>query len=86
MDQLQNSPVIREETRAEGKAAFLPVFALIEQGQKEGTIKQIDMESILYFLAGTLTTFVRWMHSTDKKNQKTRLEQQVQMVWDGIKA
>lgn len=85
MDQMQNSPIIQPATREEGKAAFMPVFELVEQGQREGIIKRIDMEAILYFLAGTVTTYVRWMLSVQKKNQKARLEQQLRMVWDAIK-
>lgn len=85
MDQFQNSPVITEETRTKGKAGFMPVFDVITQGQREGIIKAVDMDAILYFLAGTVTTYVRWMLSIGKKNQQQRLEQQLRMVWDAIK-
>lgn len=85
MDQFQNSPVILSCTKDEGKAGFLPVFALIEQGQDEGIIKKIDMEAILYFLAGTVTTYVRWILSSDQSKHKQHLEQQLRLVWDAIK-
>lgn len=85
MDQMQNSPIIQCSTRDEGKAAFMPVIELIQQGQKDGIIKQIEIEAMLYFLAGTLTTYVRWIINTDKKNQTKYLEQHLRMVWDAIK-
>jgi AcrR family transcriptional regulator len=85
MDQMQNSPVIQQCTREEGKEAFLPVFALIEQGQKEGIIKQMDMEAILYFLAGTVTTYIRWILSAGIQEDAGHLEQQLRLVWDAIK-
>jgi AcrR family transcriptional regulator len=87
MDQFQHSPLILDSTKEQGKAGFIPVFALIEQGQKEGIIKNIDMEAILYFLAGTVTTYVRWMISAgkDKHKHKQHLKQQLRLVWDAIK-
>ncbi|WP_317196820.1 TetR/AcrR family transcriptional regulator [Edaphocola aurantiacus] len=85
MDQFQHSPLILDSTKEQGKAGFIPVFALIEQGQKEGIIKNIDMEAILYFLAGTVTTYVRWMISAGKDKHKQHLEQQLRLVWDAIK-
>ncbi len=85
MDQMQHSPVIRPATRDEGKAAFLPVITLIEQGQQEGIIKQMDMEAILYFLAGTVTTYIRWVLSSGKQDEQAPLEQQLRLVWDAIK-
>lgn len=85
MDQMQNSPVIHSSTKEEGKAAFMPVIALIQQGQEEGIIKQTELEVIIYFLSGTITTYVRWMLSIGKKNQKAYLDQQLILVWDAIK-
>lgn len=85
MDQMQNSPIIKIATKEEGKSAFVPVFELIIQGQQEGIIKKIELESILYFLAGTVTTYVRWVLSINKSKHKMLFEHQLRMVWDAIK-
>ncbi|MGN6435571.1 MAG: TetR/AcrR family transcriptional regulator [Agriterribacter sp.] len=85
MEQLQHSPIIQEVTKEEGKAAFQPVIDLIQQGQREGIIKQIDLMAILYFLAGTIATYVRWIISINKKNHSKQLEHHLRMVWDAIK-
>lgn len=82
MDQMQNSPIILPETKAEGRAAFLPVFELIKVGKAAGILKQIDEESILYFLAGTISAYVRKSLNAPKHSN---LEQQLLMVWDAIK-
>ncbi|OJV55460.1 MAG: hypothetical protein BGO31_19030 [Bacteroidetes bacterium 43-16] len=86
MDQMQNSPIITACTKAQGKHAFVTVFELIEQGQKEGIIKNLEMESIIYFLAGTINTFVRWILNEPKNTRKKKIEAQLQMVWDAVKA
>jgi TetR/AcrR family transcriptional regulator, repressor of fatR-cypB operon len=85
IDQMHNSPVIQPLTKEQGKAAFLPVIQLIQQGQDEGIIKKMELEALLHFLAGTITSYVRWMLSTNLKDQITNLDQQVRMVWDAIK-
>lgn len=86
MDQMQNSPIITKETKAQGLNAFAPVFELITQGQNEGIIKPLAMESIIYFLAGTINTFVRWILKADKETQQQKIADQLTMVWDAVKA
>lgn len=86
MAQMQNAPVITTATKEQGKRAFEPVFILIKQGQDEGIIKNVALESITYFLAGTINTFVRWMLEIPKKQHVEKIEVQLQLVWDAIKA
>ncbi|PTT31542.1 TetR family transcriptional regulator [Chryseobacterium sp. HMWF028] len=86
MDQMQNSPVITEKTKEEGRIEFLPITELILKGQKEGIIKEINIEAIIQFLGGTLTNYVRWVLNMDNESKKNgHLEQQLRMVWDAIK-
>ncbi len=85
MDQLQNSPIIQPATKAAGEAAFQPIFELIRQGQAEGIIKKMEMEGILYFLAGSITTFVRWMLNKAPEERTLHIEQQIRMAWDALK-
>lgn len=86
MDQMQNSPVITEKTREEGRIEFSPITELILKGQKEGIIKEISMDAIIQFLGGTLTNYVRWVLNMNSEDQNNgHLEQQLRMVWDAIK-
>lgn len=85
MDQMQNAPVIYESTKQKGITSFEPVIQLIAQGQSEGIIKNIDIMSVLYFLAGTLNTYIRWILSVGKRKNKQYLEQHLRMVWDAVK-
>jgi TetR/AcrR family transcriptional regulator, repressor of fatR-cypB operon len=86
MDQMQNSPIITDKTREEGRIEFLPITELILKGQKEGIIKTMSIEAILQFLSGTLTNYVRWIiNITDEAEKEKHLEQQLRMVWDAIK-
>jgi len=86
MDQFQNSPVITQQTKDAGKEGFLPIIILLQQGQDQEIIKQIEMNALLQFLAGSITTYVRWVFSNAKKKHSSLLEPQLRMVWDAIKA
>ncbi|MBL7769215.1 MAG: TetR/AcrR family transcriptional regulator [Flavipsychrobacter sp.] len=85
MDQFHSSPIITDVTKEEGKANFLPVINLLKQGQKDGLIKEIELDSLLHFLAGTITTFVRWVQGQPKSHRENLLKQQWRMIWDAIK-
>jgi AcrR family transcriptional regulator len=85
MDQFHSSPIITETTRATGQQDFLPVISLVQQGQKDGIIKEMELDALLHFLAGTITTYVRWMQSSGKENDPAYLERQMRLVWDAIK-
>ncbi|KFF12822.1 hypothetical protein IW15_08525 [Chryseobacterium soli] len=85
IDQMQNSPVIKEETKIIGKNALLPVYELIIKGQQDGIIKKYEIESMLNFLGGTITTFVRWRLGNNNIDAENQLEQQLKMVWDAVK-
>jgi len=86
MDQFHSSPIITEATRKAGQQGFLPVISLVQQGQKEGIIKDMELDALLHFLAGTINTYVRWMQSKGNENSKAHLEDQLRLVWDAIKA
>lgn len=85
MDQFHSSPIITETTREAGQQDFLPVISLIQQGQNEGIIKKMELDALQHFLAGTLTTYVRWMQASGKENDQVLLDQQMRLVWDAIK-
>lgn len=85
MDQFHSSPIITEATQVAGQQDFLPVIALIQQGQQDGIIKNMELDALLHFLAGTITTYVRWVKSSGKENEQWMVDQQLRLVWDAIK-
>lgn len=85
MEQFHASPIITDKTRQEGKSDIIPVLALVEQGQRDGIIKNMDMEHLLQFLAGSMNTYVRWVGSRGVKEVEQDLNQHLRMVWDAIK-
>ncbi len=85
MDQFHSSPIITEATRAAGQQDFLPVISLIQQGQEDGIIKSMELDSLLHFLAGSITTYVRWVKGSGKENEQSMVDQQLRLVWDAIK-
>ncbi|MES3016379.1 MAG: TetR/AcrR family transcriptional regulator [Bacteroidota bacterium] len=85
MDQFHSSPIITQATRDAGQADFMPVISLVEQGQKDGIIKSMELDPLLHFLAGTITTYVRWVKSSGGNNNQALMDQQLRLVWDAIK-
>lgn len=85
MDQFHSSPIITGSTREAGKQDFLPVISLIQQGQMDGIIKSMELDALLHFLSGTITTYVRWMQASGKEGNQVLLDQQLRLVWDAIK-
>lgn len=85
MDQFHSSPIITQSTRDAGQADFMPVISLIQQGQQDGIIKNMDLDALLHFLAGTITTYVRWVKGSGKDNDQALVDQQLRLVWDAIK-
>ncbi len=84
MEQLQASPIITQESRAEGNKSIEPVALLLKQGQQERIIKNIAIDEILMFIGGAVLSYLRWYFS-QSKTSATSLKNQTQMVWDAIK-
>lgn len=85
MDQLQSSPIITPASRNSGEKAVEPVVELFKEGQKEGLIKNMNTEELLQFVGGTVLAYLGWRLSAERKNPAP-LNNQLQLVWDAIKA
>jgi len=84
LEQLNSSPIISEESKREGYKAIEPVITLLKKGQKEGVIKDIDIEELLQFLGGAIFSNLRWLfHTTNLKTIST--SNQLKLVWDALK-
>lgn len=85
MEQVQASPIITEETRAEGQKALTSVMRLLNRGKEERIIKDIEVSELFMFIGGAILSYVRWILS-ERKNTSRALDNQLRMVWDAIKA
>ncbi|MGH1338691.1 MAG: TetR/AcrR family transcriptional regulator, partial [Aureispira sp.] len=84
MEQLQASPIITAESKAAGYKAITPVLILIERGQQEGRIKTMPTAELMPFIGGTILAYLR-LHFQEGR-EKPSLINQLQLVWDAIRA
>lgn len=85
MEQFNSSPIIKEETRAEGIKVFAGHTAVITQGQAQGIIKPIELEELLQFLHGGIKGFIRWILLSGRPLTAELLDNQLRISWDAIK-
>ncbi len=85
MDQFHNSPILTLETKEEGLKTIDVFSKLIAEGQRQGIIKAIGFDELLYFLNGGLMGFVRWILTANKELTQTLLNNQLRIAWDAIK-
>ncbi|WP_027472091.1 TetR/AcrR family transcriptional regulator [Saccharicrinis fermentans] len=85
MEQLQASPIITQESREEGEKSVAPVLQLLVKGKQERIIKDIELDEILMFVGGAILSYVRWYFNREEV-ESASLKNQIQMVWDAIKA
>jgi AcrR family transcriptional regulator len=85
MDQFHSSPIITAETKAEGLKTVRPFISLLEKGQEQGILKQMDLAQLLSFISGGLMGFVRWVHANHIPVTNTLLDNQLRIAWDAVK-
>jgi TetR/AcrR family transcriptional regulator, repressor of fatR-cypB operon len=85
MDQFHSSPILTPATKEEGMKTMAPFIGLIAKGQREGIIKQIDFNELLFFVNGGIMGFVRWVLREQVTVHKGLLDNQLRIAWDAIK-
>lgn len=85
MQQLHPSPIISEESRNVGRNAIAAVYALLQKAQQERIIKGVEVEELMQFIGGTVTSYLNWHFRNSNGNSSVRMENQLKMVWDAIK-
>ncbi len=84
IQQLEVSPIITKENKEKGRKPVEMMAKLLQSGQQNIIVKNIDIEEILIFISGaTLSYLNRFCSLSDKKH--TSLKNHIRMVWDGIK-
>jgi len=86
LDQCYHSPFIEESTKDITRKLFQPLYKLIEQGKKEGLVKNIDTFLLLTFMKGSINETVKHSNYSGRKISVTVMEQAFNLCWDGLKA
>jgi len=85
MDQCNHSPFITERTKDITNKMIQPLFKLVERGKSEKLLKDIDSFTLLVFMVGSITEYVKHSIYSDKKMSKLLVEQMFNLCWDGVK-
>lgn len=85
MEQLQASPIITESSRNEGQKSITEVYNLLKKGQQQRIIKSINIDELLMFIGGSILSYLRW-YFNQKETKTTTLNNQINLLWDAIKA
>jgi len=86
LDQCYHSPFIEESTKEITRKLFQPLHKLIEQGKKEGLVKDMDTFLLLTFMKGSISEIVRYSFYSGRKINTAMMEQAFNLCWDGLKA
>ena len=84
MEQLHASPIITPESKAKGIAVVNPVFDLLKKGKDERIIKNLEITELIQFIGGSVLSYLRW-YLIQENIDSTSVQNQTNMVWDGIK-
>lgn len=86
LEQYYRSPFIEEAVQTEAMQLFEPFFEVIERGQKEYLIKEVDRELIMAFLSGVIHEFSGMVQEKKVVMNDQTINTMFNMLWDGIKA
>ncbi|HEU4538261.1 MAG TPA: helix-turn-helix domain-containing protein [Polyangiaceae bacterium] len=86
MGQVFNSPYISDRTRAEAALGVRPLTELLERGQRELLLKDLDVPLMLVFLQGTLRELAAVVAAEPRARRAERCEQIATLCWDALKA
>lgn len=85
LGQMESSPIITKENLKKGRKTVDMVANLLITGQKEGIVKDLEVDQLLVFIGGTIRASANWHLQTNKKG-KGFVSQHISLVWDAIKA
>lgn len=84
LQQLEASPIITEENKRNGRKSVDLMAILLEKGQKNRILKSIEMDEMLVFIGGAISSYLKRNLRTPEKPMSS-LVNHLQMVWDGLK-
>jgi len=86
MEQFSTSPLCEGMQLNEVDEMFQPIFSIIEHGQKEGLLKQMQPELLLAFCYYPITQIAKNRLKNNLSISKLDVEELKQLCWDAIKA
>lgn len=84
LQQLEASPIISEENKEKGGKPVEIVAVLLKSGQQDRIVKNIDLEELIVFIGGSISSYLKRNVNSPVKKQ-TSLSNHIRLVWDGIK-
>ena len=84
LQQLEASPIITEENKAKGRKSVDIVAVLLKSGQEDRIIKNIQIDEILVFIGGAISSYLK-RHLNPSEKKRSSMANHIRMVWDGIK-
>ena len=86
MEQFSNSPICDDTQFDEVTEMFLPIYTIIEQGQKDGILKKVQPELLLAFCYYPITQIAKNRLKSNTSFSNIDVEELQQLCWDAIKA
>lgn len=85
LEQYHRSPFIDEAVQRAAMQLFEPFFGVLERGQREFLIKDVEVDLLMAYLAGTLPEFSALIQEERLPLNNKTIDLMFNMVWDGIK-
>ena len=87
MEQFAHSPFVSTTAQEEGMSQFLFLQDLVQEGIREGVIRDFDPPLIFCMMASALSGLIARASATDDPaERKALIEQGLDYVWNGLKA
>jgi AcrR family transcriptional regulator len=80
-----SSPYISEELRNSIDPSLTEIFSIIEQGQKQGIIREMDIILCCQLLSGMITSVIRGYLTGKYPLDEQQIQQTIQACWLAIK-
>ena len=87
MEQFAHSPFVSTSAHEEGMSNFLFLKDLVQDGIREGAIRDIDPTLLFSMMASALAGLVARASDIDNPGQRDRIVQEgLDFIWNGMKA
>ncbi|HUC82772.1 MAG TPA: TetR/AcrR family transcriptional regulator [Flavisolibacter sp.] len=85
LEQTYHSPFVCLTDLKKKQTALKPLFDLLDEGIASKKLKDVDTDTLISFLFGTINEMVKRAHFSGKKLTKEKVQQVYMLFWDGIR-
>ena len=85
LEQTYHSPFVCLTDLKKKQTALKPLFDLLDEGIASKKLKDVDTDTLISFLFGTINEMVKRAHFSGKKLSKEKVQQVYMLFWDGIR-